>query len=249
MEALILCGGFATRLDPITYFVPKPLLPIGVAGKPIVEYILEDILNCGIRDIVLSTNAKFLGHFDYWVKNITDRHNIKIDFVVESTMNNHEKFGQIKGISYAIEKAGIDTDLIIVAGDNFYDFSTKDAIEDFKKYKKPVVGLYDIGSIEDAKKFGVVGLRNGMIASFEEKPEKPKSTLVSTGIYVFPKEYLGKFDEYLKGGNNPDGVGYFIKWLSENSEVVGHIYKGRWYDIGTLDTYRKVFDEYSNRGK
>jgi glucose-1-phosphate thymidylyltransferase len=247
MKALILCGGFATRLNPITYFVPKALLPIGAEGKPIIEYILDDMMACGINDIVLSTNAKFMGNFNYWAKNILDKRNVKIDFVVEETMNNRDKFGQIKGISYAIEQGRIDTDLIIVAGDNFYDFSIKDAIEVFKKYKRPVAGLYNLSSIEDAKKFGVVSLKNNMISAFEEKPKAPKSTLVSTGIYVFPKESLGEFDEYLKAGNNPDGVGNFVKWLSEKGEVVGHVYRGKWYDIGTLETYRKAFDEYSKK--
>ncbi len=247
MKALMLCGGFATRLEPITYFMPKAMLPTDRSGKPIVEYIFEDLLDSEVKDIMLSTNAKFLGHFGYWINNISRKHNIKIDMVIEKTMSNAEKFGAIRGINYAIKKARIDSDLIIVAGDNLYDFSLKDAIADFNRHRKPVVGLYNIRSKKEAKKFGVVALKNNRIVSFEEKPEKPKSTLISTGIYIFPKESLGKFEEYLKDGNNPDSPGYFIKWLSENTVVRGHVYHGKWYDIGTLDTYKRVFDEHGKK--
>ena len=169
-----------------------------------------------------------------------DKKKIKMEFVVENTMNNHEKFGAIRGINYAITQAKIDTDLIIVAGDNLYDFSITSAIEDFKKYRKPIVGLYDTNSIDEAKKLGVVELEGNRLKSFSEKPEKPATTIVSTGIYIIPKEMLGKFDEYLKSGNNADAIGNFIKWMMGQTEVLGHVYK---------DTYRRVFDEYSSKPK
>src|SRR5438445_1793543 len=122
MKALILCGGFATRLEPITYFIPKPLLPIGVGGKPIVKYIIEDLASSGVHEIILSTNAKFSQYFEYWIKNRTGTNGVKVKFATEKTMNNNEKFGAIKGIEYAIEKEQVDTDLLIIAGDNLYDF-------------------------------------------------------------------------------------------------------------------------------
>ena len=245
---MMLCGGFATRLEPISHFMPKALLPLG-DGRPIAEHILDDLLDSGVKEIIISTNAKFLGQFDYWMKNVSSRQSVKMDLVVENTMSNDEKFGAIRGINYAIKNARISTDLLIVASDNLYDFSAKDAITEFSRHRNPVVGLYDINSIEEAKKFGSVELDNGKIISFEEKPKKPRSTLISTGIYVFPKESLGKFDEYLNDGNNPDAPGYFIKWLSENTEVRGHVYHGKWCDVGTLESYRKVFDDYGKKGR
>jgi glucose-1-phosphate thymidylyltransferase len=71
LDALILCGGFATRLEPITLFVPKPLLPIG--GKPIIDYIVEDIEKFSVNRIVISTNRKFADQFEYWMKNKKER--------------------------------------------------------------------------------------------------------------------------------------------------------------------------------
>lgn len=247
MKALLLCGGFATRLEPITYFIPKPLLPIGIAGKPVVEYAFDDVVASGITDIVLSTNAKFAEAFEYWAKQKTEKMKVKIDFVIEGTTHANEKLGALKGIEYAIKEKKIDTDLIIIAGDNLYDFSVKGIIAHFNKYRKPTVAFYDIGSKEEAKKFGVAKLDGYRIVSFEEKPKDPESTLVSTAIYVFPKESLKFIEEYLAETKNQDKLGDFIKWLSKKTEVHGYVYKEKWHDIGTLETYRKVFDEYTKK--
>lgn len=247
MKALLLCGGFATRLEPITYFMPKALLPVGIAGKPVVEYAFDDIVSAGINDIILSTNSKFVQAFEYWATQKTEKMSAKIEFVVEDATENHQKFGAVKGIAFAIKEKKIDTDLIIVASDNLYDFSVKDVIAHFNEHRKPVVAFYDIGSLEEAKKFGIGTLEGHRIVSFEEKPIDPKSTLVSTAIYVLPKEMLGKFDEYLEKTGNSDKIGDFIKWLSADTEVHGYVYKEKWHDIGTFETYKRVFDEYTKR--
>src|SRR5271157_291434 len=179
MKALILCGGFATRLAPITYFVPKPLLPVGVAGKPIVEYIVADLINAGINKMVLSTNEKFSQQFKYWITSRVNAPGIHIKLIVEKGKNDSEKLGTIRGIAYDIEKAKIDSDLVIIAGDNLYDLAIKDVVSYFEQHRKPTVVLYDLGSIQEATKFGVVELSGEKIVSFAEKPAEPKSTLVS----------------------------------------------------------------------
>ncbi|MDE1823682.1 MAG: nucleotidyltransferase family protein [Candidatus Micrarchaeota archaeon] len=247
MEALVLCGGFATRLEPITLFVPKPLLPIG--GRPIIDYTLDKIHEIGVEKIIFSTNLKFADQFEYWIehkKNSGAGGNIHL--IVEPTMHDGEKLGAIKGINYTIEKAAIEDDLLIVAGDNFYNFKLKKVLDHFNKGRKPTVALYDLKSKKDAKRFGVVSVKDNILTGFEEKPERPKSTVVSTGIYLFPREMLGKFSEYVKDGNNPDAPGYFLQWLIKNDEIHGVIYDENWFDIGTIDTYKKVFDQYMKKG-
>jgi glucose-1-phosphate thymidylyltransferase len=247
MKTLLLCGGFATRLEPITYFMPKALLPVGIAGKPVVEYAFDDVVSCGITDIILSTNSRFVQAFEYWASQKTEKMPVKIDFVVEDASSNAEKFGAVKGIAYAIKEKKIDDDLIIIASDNLYDFSVRNVIEHFNEHRKPTVAFHDIGSKEEAKKFGVATLENHRIVSFEEKPTEPASTLVSTAIYIMPKEMLGKFDEYLTETKNSDKIGDFVKWLAASTEVHGYVYKEKWHDIGSLETYKQVFDEYTKR--
>jgi glucose-1-phosphate thymidylyltransferase len=240
MDALILCGGYATRLEPITLFVPKPLLPIG--GRPLLDYIIEDIDKLGVNRIVISTNKKFADQFEYWVENKNKgREMSRIELIVEPTLNHGTKFGAVKGIHYSIEKAGIDDDLLIVAGDNFYNFSLSRIISHFKLNRKPTICVHDVEALERAKRFGVVKLDGHRVLYFHEKPEKPESTLISTGIYIFPKEMFAKFSDYLNQNNNPDAPGYFLQWLIKNAEVDAVVHKGTWFDIGTIETYKEVF--------
>lgn len=243
MDALILCGGFATRLEPITLFVPKPLLPVG--DRPILDHIMDSIAALGIERIVLSTNKKFGGQFRYWAENrMASGFKAKIEIVVEPTMHHGEKFGAIKGVAYTVESAKLKNDLLIIAGDNFFAFDLKRMVDHFEKSRKATIAAFDIKSTEGAKRFGVVQVKDDVVIGFEEKPESPKSSLISTGIYLFPREMLKKFHEYVTDGNNPDAPGYFLQWLLGRDEIRGVIYTGAWYDIGTVDTYKKVFDAY-----
>ncbi len=241
MDALILCGGFATRLEPITLFVPKPLLPVG--GRPILDHILDGVAGLGVSRIVLSTNKKFSDQFKYWAENkAASGFKIPIEIVVEPTMHHGEKFGAIKGINYTIETAKLKDDLLIVAGDNFYTFDLKKMVDAFKKSSKTTIAVYDVKSVDDARRFGVVHLDGSRVTGFEEKPLNPRSTLISTGLYLFPSVMLKKFHEYMSDGNNPDAPGYFLQWLIGKEVVEGAVYNDKWYDIGTIDTYREVFD-------
>ncbi len=241
LDALILCGGFATRLEPITLFVPKPLLPVG--GRPILDHILDGVAGLGVSRIVLSTNKKFSDQFKYWAENkAASGFKIPIEIVVEPTMHHGEKFGAIKGINYTIETAKLKDDLLIVAGDNFYTFDLKKMVDAFKKSSKTTIAVYDVKSVDDARRFGVVHLDGSRVTGFEEKPLNPRSTLISTGLYLFPSVMLKKFHEYMSDGNNPDAPGYFLQWLIGKEVVEGAVYNDKWYDIGTIDTYREVFD-------
>jgi glucose-1-phosphate thymidylyltransferase len=241
MDILILCGGFATRLEPITLFVPKPLLPIG--GKPILDYIVDDLEKTDADRIIISANKKFEDQFMYWITNKRARGlTKKIELVIEPTLDNGSKFGAIKGIQYAIEKTGIKDDFMVIAGDNFYDGSVSAALGYFEKSgRKATVCVHEVGSLEEARKLGIVETDGNLIKGFEEKPAEPKSTIASTGIYVYPKEVLPKFNEYLLGKNNPDAPGYFLKWLIGNTEVHAVVQEGEWFDIGTLETYSRVY--------
>jgi len=235
MKALILAGGYARRLAPITDFIAKPLLPVG--GRPIIEWIVEKLKNAGIKEIVVSTNSYYESQFRYWLK----CRNEDISLIIEPTKSEEEKFGAIRGMKYAMEKMGED-DYIVIAGDNFFDFSLADFVEFFKRIYKPVIAIYDVGDLERAKRYGTVLLdSSGRVIKMIEKPENPETTLISTACYAFPRGIDSFMDEYLKGENNPDSPGYFISWLTQRYEVYGYIFHGTWMDIGNIDEYRQAF--------
>jgi len=245
MKAIILAGGFATRLKPISEICPKPLLPI--VGKPIIQYIIEKVEQVGEVDgIFVTTNERFKEHFTNWLSHF--RSNKPIKLIIEKTKNENEKLGAIGAIGALAKNENIGDDLLVVAGDNLFDFSLVDFTKDAKQKDSSLVAFYDIQSFELAKRFGVTTLdKNSKILEFVEKPKNPKTTLISTCCYLIKKEDLGLLHKYLEDKNNSDKPGYFVKWLSERKAVYGFTFSGKWFDIGQLDSYRAANLEYEER--
>ncbi|USS41008.1 NDP-sugar synthase [Thermococcus aggregans] len=225
MKVLIMAGGYATRLWPITKGKPKPLLPVG--DKYIIDYILEKVRELDL-EVYVSTNKFFERHFKKWAERSG------VELIVEETLSEEEKLGTIGAIKYAVSKIGID-DYLIVAGDNLFSFSLKEFLRRYNG--KPLIAVYDVGDFELAKRYGVVVVEGDKVIDFQEKPLQPKSTLVSTGVYALPKEIVERIDEYLADGNR-DSPGYFIEWLLKKGvEIHAYKFDDYWYDIGSADSY------------
>ncbi len=235
MKAVVLAGGFATRLLPVTKHIPKPLLPVN--GKPIINYIIEQLDKVeDVDEVIVSTNKRFEKHFEHWMSTLRSKKNVSL--LVEPTLSEGEKFGSIKAIDYIIKKKKIDDDMLVIAGDNLFTFDLGDFVQKFRQRRAPHIALYNINDIEKAKRFGVMKIdETGRVVLFEEKPENPPSTLVSTACYIFPRETLELFNVYLSNGYNKDSPGFFIQWLYKKTNVIGYPFEGMWFDIGTLDAY------------
>ena len=237
MKAIILAGGFAKRMWPLTMHTPKPLLEI--AGRPIINYVLESLSRVDSLDtIYVSVNSKFEPHFRDWVGNNTFGKDVKI--VAEKSRSEHEKPGAVRALSMMIKESGIDDDLLVIAGDNLFDFDVNSFLSTHGGM--PAVALYDMGDKESVKsKYGVVKLGEGnVIEEFHEKPEDPASTLISTGCYFFPRKTICRIHEYIGEGRNPDAPGFFVSWLSERIPVQGFIFDSgsMWFDIGSIESYK-----------
>ena len=143
-----------------------------------------------------------------------------------------------------------NSDLIVVAGDNLFSESLKDFGAFCQKGKQPVLGVYDEGSLEEAKKYGVVAVSaNGEITSFEEKPAQPQSTLIGIALYYFPQQTIPDFTTYIAAGNNPDQPGRFIQWLYEHTQVQTWKVPGTWFDVGskeTLEEANRIFAQFKS---
>jgi glucose-1-phosphate thymidylyltransferase len=246
MQAVVLAGGFAKRLWPLTRDMPKPLLSI--AGKPIIEHILEKLGDVEeIDKIYISVNEKFEPHFKEWLLGADFPKQLEI--VTEPTKREEEKLGAVGALGFLIREKGISDDLLVIAGDNLFDFDMRKFIEGHES-GFPKVAVYDMEEPEKIKKkYGVVVLdEKSVIKEFQEKPENPPSTLVSTGCYFFPRSAVEMIYEYLKGKNNADAPGFFISWLSKQVAVQGFVFDGdsRWFDIGSIESYKeadKIYNE------
>ena len=130
MKALILAAGYATRLYPLTKDRPKPLLSI--AGKPILEYIMEKLERAEEIDaLYLVTNQKFILNFQNWLDNFETKKKIKI--LNDGSTCDDDRLGAIGDIRFFLEEEKIDDDLLIVAGDNLFQFDLSRFIKSFEK--------------------------------------------------------------------------------------------------------------------
>ncbi|MCX6819279.1 MAG: nucleotidyltransferase family protein [Candidatus Aenigmarchaeota archaeon] len=244
MKVIFLCGGYATRLWPLTKNKPKALLDI--AGKPILSHILEKMKHVyEIDEIVVSTNKKFEHDFHAWAN--TTNTKIPISIITEPTMNEEEKFGAIAGINYVIEKKRIDDDCMIIAGDNMFGFYMQDFIEFFRTKNEPVVAAFDIKDLAKSRLYGILSIdTKSKIIAFEEKPAKPASTLASTCCYIFPKKTIKLLQKYILEGNPKDAPGNFLKWLIAKDVVYAFVFDQYWFDIGdfgSLEETRKFMSQ------
>ncbi len=249
MKILVLTAGYATRLYPLTIDTPKPLLKVG--GKTIMDRILDKAASQdGVDGIYVITNGKFFPHFKAWAEG--SKYKAKISVINDNTFTNETRLGAIKDIALAIEEGRIDDDLLIVAGDNLFEFDLKGFVGFGKKnVDGALVALYDIKDLEAAKRYGVVSVdSSGKVTDFEEKPQSPKSTLISTGVYFLPKGKVQSIKKYISSpGNKSDQPGFYISWMCKNDKVYGLAFHEDWYDIGDIDSYRKADAEYLKKGR
>ncbi len=242
MKVVILAGGYATRLHPITLDKPKPLLK--VANKPIVEHITDKLQGLEVVDeIFVVTNQKFYMHFLEWNNCYKSSKHIKI--INDRTTSNEDRLGSIGDINFVIQQENLYDNLLIVGGDNLFEDSLQDFIQHFHQHGSSIL-VNDVQSFEKAKLFGIVTRdHTNKITEFIEKPANPPSTLAATCIYAIQKQHLPYINEIIQKGLS-DRAGDFIKHLSEQESVSALTLKGKWFDIGTLELLNEANEVYRN---
>jgi glucose-1-phosphate thymidylyltransferase len=241
MKVIILAAGYATRLYPLTLTQPKPLLP--VAGKPMIEHVLDNLAPIGgIDRVFVVTNAKFAGHFQQW-SNQHQAAKSKWNFTVinDGTTSDADKLGAIGDIHYVLKTQRVDDDLIIVAGDNLFSEKLGDFGTFCREKNAPVLALYDVGDLEQIKKYSSISVAaDGRITAFEEKPKHPTSTLAGIALYYYPKAAVAFIQQYIAEGNNPDQPGRLVQWLYPRTPVYTWRVPGLWFDIGSKETLEEA---------
>jgi len=245
MKVIILAAGYATRLYPLTLTQPKPLLP--VAGQPMVEYVLDNLAPIsGIDRIYVVTNNKFAGHFQKWSEHYrATKSKLNFTIVNDGSTDDTNKLGAIGDMNFVLKTQNVDDDVIVVAGDNLFSKKLEGFGQFCREKNAPVLALYDVGNLEEIKKYNSISLdAQGRITFFEEKPKNPTSTLTGIALYYYPKSTLPLIRQYIAEGNNPDQPGRLIQWLYPRTPVFTWKVPGIWYDIGskeTLEEANKIF--------
>ena len=243
MKAVILAAGYATRLYPLTLDRPKALLPVG--GRPMVEHLLLQLQGVERLDaIYLVTNSKFAGAFRDWAAGWQGQ---EVQIVDDGTGDEESKLGAIGDLYLTIRSAGIDDDLLVLAGDNLFSESLAPFAEFGRAKRAPALGVYDVGDLEAIRRYNEIELDGeGRLTYFEEKPEHPRSTLTGIALYFYPRESLWRVREYLEAGNNPDQPGRLVEWLYPREPVYAWLVSGRWYDIGSAETLAEADHAFSS---
>jgi len=155
MKAIILAAGYATRLYPLTKHQPKPLLP--VAGKPIIEHILEKLGEVTSVDaVIVVTNARFYDQFRNWYRQYYFR--VPIVILNDDTTSNENRLGAIVDLQLAIKECNISDDVIVLAGDNLFDFKLSGFVDFFYRIDADCICIGEVHDLEALRRTGVVEL-------------------------------------------------------------------------------------------
>ena len=240
MKCLILAAGYATRLYPLTENFPKPLLTVG--DKTILDWLIDDIDTLALVDeYVVISNHKFAHHFTEWAKAKSQ----KITVVDDGTSTNEMRLGAVCDIQFAIDKLNIDDDMLVIAGDNVLDFSLTKFISYAKAKNTSAIMRYFEPEKKKLLKSGVVSVdENDLVTEMTEKSPEPKSNWCCPPFYYYTKEDAGLVKEGIAAGCGTDAPGSYIAWLCTKRRVHAMQMPGKRYDIGNLESYEKVCEEY-----
>jgi glucose-1-phosphate thymidylyltransferase len=192
------------------------------------DYLIDRIRDSDVDEIHLVTNHKFADSFSEWA---APRGVVVHD---DGTTSEDDRLGAIGDTAFVVDAAGIDDDLLVIAGDNLFDYSVAAYLDWWRsKGEASAVVLYDVGDLELVKKYSSVDVdADERLTSFVEKPESPTSTLVATAAYLYHRNHVPLLRQYLADGNPPDQPGRFIAWLVPRVPVYGYRVTGDWRDIG-----------------
>ncbi len=227
MKAVIMAGGFGTRIQPLTNSIPKPMLPI--LNKPMMEHIIKKVKSVGITEIVILLYFKPEVIQNYF-KDGKDL-GIKINYVLPD---------DDYGTAGAVKKASkyLDERFLVISGDLVTDFDLKEIIGFHKAVNSKLT--ITLTSVEDPLQFGVVITdKDGKILRFLEKPGWGEvfSDTINTGIYVIEPEILNYIPDNIPFDFSKD---LFPKLMKEGITLYGFNAKGYWRDVGNPESYREV---------
>ncbi|MFZ5845240.1 MAG: sugar phosphate nucleotidyltransferase [Patescibacteria group bacterium] len=181
MKGVILAGGLATRLRPLTWVTNKHLLPI--YNKPMIFYPMEMMRKVGLSEVLLVTSGDHVGDFANLLKSGED-FNLRLYYAIQKN--------QTGGIADALslaEEFAHEEPILVILGDNIFNFDLKKTVEEFETRLKDTgrgAKVFGVRLDTQAGQYGVIEIdRQGRVLSIEEKPEKPKSDIAQTGIYLY----------------------------------------------------------------
>ncbi|MBU1197336.1 NDP-sugar synthase [Candidatus Micrarchaeota archaeon] len=243
LNAVVLAGGYGTRMFPLTLRTPKPLLP--VAGKPVLQHIIELLVDAGIQNITISLKENQHNIETYFGNG--KAFNARMTYAYEKAVSETGKMGSVGALSYVFSKHCSPSDCLVIGADNFFYGLDLKGMRSTHTSKKAhaTLALFDLQHVEDVRLFGVAELfDDGKIRGFQEKPsvEDAASKLASTAIYQLEEAFIRThLPRYVKmqheKGKKADRIGDLWNHFVDELNLVGYPFKGIWGDIGNTQNY------------
>ena len=239
MKNIVIAAGYATRLGELTKNFPKPLLKIG--ENTILGRMLDDIDRIPeIDEHIIITNHKFAGIFADWSAKQTSCKK-KITIVDDGTETNDTRLGAVCDLLFAMEKLGIDDDMLVVAADNLLFFSFQEFVDFAKQKGTSCIMCHEQPSIEKLQRTGVVELDADMkVLGMEEKPQVPKSHWAVPPFYIYLRKDLELVRNSVANGCGKDAPGNLAHYMVEHTTMHAWPMSAGRFDIGSLDTYEEA---------
>ena len=236
IKAMVMSAGVGSRLDPLTKFIPKPLVP--VANRPVMDILFEKLNAIGINDVICNTY-----YLADEIINIYKHNNLGINFnyIKESSLSGTA--GGVKKCQFFFEKG---KPFVVLSADGLTNADIQKGIEIHNSSNAiATIGIKQI-AMEEVPHFGVVVTdENGYIVEFQEKPaiEEAKSNYINTGIYIFDYEIFNYIPEntFYDFAKN-----VFPKLLKEHAINTFPVNE-YWSDIGTLEQYKQSMQDLFNK--
>lgn len=225
MKGVVLAGGKGTRLLPITKVTNKHLLPIW--RKPMIYYPLERLAAAGIRDVLVVTGPDHAGHFLHLLGSGKE-------FGLKLSYEMQEEAG---GIAQALALAEDFADggkIVVILGDNIFDFDLRRAVERFEKQERGARVF--LKRVPDAARFGVAEIRGARIHKIVEKPKRPKTNFAVTGLYMYDGAVFDIIRTLEPSGRGELEITDVNNGYIANGEMYYEMLKGFWSDAGTFDS-------------
>ena len=226
IKGVILAGGLGKRLHPLTKITNKHLLPIYC--KPMIYYPIQTLVDAGIKDILIVTGGMHAGEFLRLLGDGTEFGLTHINYTYQEGEG-----GIAEALKMAEHFAGNDK-IVVILGDNIIEKDIKKPVAEFKK--QPCGAKILIKKVEDPNRFGVVELKGGKIISIEEKPKRPKSDYIVTGIYMYDNKVFDIAKKLKPSKRGELEITDVNNAYLKKGELTYSILDGWWTDAGTFES-------------
>ena len=237
LKGVILVGGLGTRLHPLTKVTSKHLLPVG--NEPMIFHSVKQLTAAGITDILIVTNAQYVGDF-------VNALGSGKDFGCEFTYRVQE---EAKGIAHALALAegfAAGDRIVVLLGDNIFEHSIQHAISDFQGQQKGARVL--LKQVDDPKRYGVAVLnRKHQIVEIEEKPIHPKSDYAVVGVYFYDASVFDIIRTVEPSARGEYEITSVNNAYIDRGQLEYSLVEGEWVDAGTFDSLAEAHKILLNR--